>query len=68
MVLNGETITTGASNICPDCKKKLVLEVLHSIAGYYIGTRCNCGPYSRESDYYKTHQKAENCIKNECVW
>jgi len=59
MVLPGETIATGASDQCPDCKLKLVLQVLHSPAGYYIGTWCHCGPYSRESGYYKNSLEAE---------
>ena len=44
---------------CKDCGKRLKLEVLHSNAGYYIGTRCNCGPYSRDSGYFKNPRDAE---------
>jgi len=44
---------------CPDCKKVLKLEVLRSNAGYYIGTQCNCGPYSRNSDYFRSPKDAE---------
>ena len=57
-MLTGETILSGAESTCPDCGVKLVLKVLHTCA-YYIGTECNCGPYSRESDYYKTREEAQ---------
>lgn len=59
MTLKGETIGTGAPSTCPDCGVKLELQVLHSGAGYYIGTFCNCGPYSRESGYYGTREQAQ---------
>lgn len=52
MALPGETIGLGAKPYCPDCGKKLELEVCRSGAGYYIGTQCCCGPYSRESVEY----------------
>ena len=58
MALEGETIHLGAPAICPECKTILKEEVLLSRAGYYIGTRCKCGPYSRESHYYETMTEA----------
>lgn len=54
MALQGETIGLGAPNVCPDCDVKLEEMVLKSAAGFYIGTQCNCGPYSRESLHYWT--------------
>ena len=34
------------------CGKRMLLEVLHTPAGYYLGYYCNkCGPYSRETHY-----------------
>jgi hypothetical protein len=36
---------------CADCAQVLVPRVLRSGAGFYIGTFCHCGPYSRESPY-----------------
>lgn len=62
MVLPGETILTGGPNTCPDCDTKLVFTVMSSMAGYYIGTYCDCGPYSRESGYYKTREDAEKAL------
>jgi len=58
-MLPGETIDSGAPDTCNDCHIKLVPKVCKSGAGYYIGTWCNCGPYSRESGYYPTEEAAE---------
>jgi len=45
---------------CEDCDSDLPLQVLHSGAGYYIGRHCpQCGPYSRETGYYKYRDIAE---------
>jgi hypothetical protein len=63
MALEGECISTGAPSTCPDCKLKLELRVLRSAAGYYIGTFCECGPYSRESGYYSTRGEAERDLE-----
>ena len=59
-MLPGETILSGAPNTCPDCKQELPFRVLKSHAGFYIGTACCCGPYSRETDYYETRELAEH--------
>ena len=58
-MLLGETIATGASPVCDECKITPELQVCKSAAGYYVGTYCYCGPYSRESGYYKTREAAE---------
>lgn len=65
MVLPGETIQTGAAETCPDCGVTPKIEVLSGIsaAGHYIGTMCQCGPYSRESDYFRTRADAEKAFK-----
>ncbi len=63
-MLPGETISSGAPDVCDDCKKTLSNEVLQSAAGYYVGTFCDCGPYSRESGYYSTRQSAEAALKS----
>jgi hypothetical protein len=63
-MLPGETIASGAPSTCPDCKTKLVLQICQSFAGYYIGTWCNCGPYSRESGYYGSREEAEAALKD----
>lgn len=50
---------------CMDCGAKLPAKVLKSGAGYYIGTFCSCcGPYSRESGYYPTHEAAQVELDN----
>lgn len=64
MVLMGETIATGAPKQCEDCQVTLKLQVLSSNAGYYIGTHCDCGPYSRESDYYPKRSAAEKDLSS----
>lgn len=58
-MLSGETIASGASNIRPECDVMLIPKVLRSGAGWYIGTMCDCGPYSRESGYYASRDLAE---------
>jgi hypothetical protein len=35
------------------------LAVHSSAAGFYIGTVCDCGPYTRESGYYRTRALAQ---------
>ena len=63
-MIPGETILTGAPSTCRHCHKKLVFEVLESAAGFYIGTACDCGPYTRESEeYYRTYEEAEAALE-----
>ena len=64
ILLNKETIATGADETCSDCKVHLKLQVCKSAAGFYLGTMCGCGPYSRESDYYSTREQAESALKS----
>lgn len=61
-MLPGETINSGAPSTCPDCHTKLVLRVCLSGAGYYIGSECQCGPYSRESHYFPTQEDASEAL------
>ena len=49
MTLPNETIATGADPRCPDCQTMPKIIAHRSAAGFYIGTWCRCGPYSRES-------------------
>lgn len=59
MTLPGECVND-ARTVCIDCGTELNVRVLSSSAGYYIGFFCpQCGPYSRESNYYKTREQAE---------
>lgn len=63
MVLPGEIF--GGDGYCTDCKIDLPLGVYQSAAGYYVGTFCStCGPYSRESGYYGTREKAAKALKD----
>jgi len=60
-MLPGETIGSGAPNTC--CGEVLKLQVLKT-CGYYVGTFCpHCGPYSRETVYIKTREKAESVME-----
>jgi hypothetical protein len=63
MALPGETIATGATPFCEDCDKVPDLGVYQSSAGFYIGTYCGCGPFSRESGYYETQEAADTDFK-----
>ena len=60
-----ETINSGAAKRCPTCECDVgsALRVCRSAAGYYIGTTCDCGPYSRESGYYHSQEAAEEALK-----
>ncbi len=64
MVMPKETILLGGERTCPDCGVTPEIGVYHSPAGYYVGTYCNCGPYSRESGYYKTQSLALAALQN----
>jgi hypothetical protein len=61
-VIPRETIISGGSPKCNECGVAPPMEVLYSNAGYYIGTMCNCGPYSRESGYFPTYQTAKDAL------
>lgn len=65
----GETIRTGARDHC-DCGDKLEFQVCSSAAGYYIGTQCPvCGPWSRESYYYPSYDRALSALEDDnVVW
>jgi hypothetical protein len=48
------------------CGAELRLDVQHSAAGYYLGYWCEeCGPWSRETDYFKTRKDAEKALELE---
>jgi hypothetical protein len=61
-MLPGETIANGAPSTCTECITELQNQVLRSAAGFYIGTWCECGPYSRESGYYRTEREAQRAL------
>jgi len=49
--------------ICEDCGAPMILDVQYSNAGWYLGYFCgNCGPYSRETGYFATREKAEKAL------
>lgn len=74
MVLPGETLALGASDVCGEkwvdcgetepCQHVFKLQVLSSAAGFYIGTMCpRHGPNTRESGYYKTRELAQRALE-----
>jgi hypothetical protein len=61
-MLPGETILSGATPLCPDCQSGLTLQVLMSGAGYYVGTQCCGGPYTRETGYFHSRKEANGAL------
>lgn len=64
MALPGETILLGARGTCPDCGVTPVMNCYQSFAGWYVGTYCDCGPYSRETEYFATREEAEHELES----
>jgi hypothetical protein len=60
-MMPGETLFTGALATCPDCGVSPELKVLKANS-WYIGTFCDCGPYSRETHYFATKEDAEAAL------
>lgn len=60
MAINGET--GHCYSTCTDCKQELLPQVLKSAAGYYVGTFCHCGPYSRETGYFRTKEEVADVL------
>ena len=59
MAIEGELNGLHPSVKCSECGTDLPLSVCHSMAGYYLGYECHtCGPYSRETDYFRTEDEA----------
>ena len=62
MTLPGECVND-TKTTCHECGTELVIDVQKSAAGYYIGFWCeNCGPYSRESNYFRSYDEAEAAL------
>lgn len=62
MTLPGETLATGAPHTCADCGTTVELAVMMSGAGFYVGSECGCGPYSRESGYFRDRAAAQAAL------
>lgn len=63
MDLTGQTIATGKPKQCVKCRQIPALQVVGCGDGYYIGTVCDCGPYTRESDHYGTSREANDRLR-----
>lgn len=64
MAMDGETLASGGEKVCQECGTTPVLGVHRSAAGHYVGTYCECGPYSRESGYYASREKAQQAFES----
>jgi len=67
MALEGETLCGKGGTYelsCDDCGELIPFKVCRSNAGFYVGTWCKCGPYSRESAYYGTVEGAEQALNS----
>jgi len=62
MVMQGETLATGAPDFCKRCQTFVSMSVMQSGAGWYIGSFCDCGPYSRESGYFSKKEEADKAF------
>jgi hypothetical protein len=63
-MIPGETVASGAPVTCgkEPCGATGPM-VTRSAAGWYVGYYCaRCGPYSRESIYYKTAEEASDAL------
>ncbi len=65
MAIEGEL--NGVHGTQCDCGAELKLDVhMSGGGGYYLGYWCDqCGPWSRESDYFKTRADAEKALERE---
>lgn len=62
MAMEGE-LKGAEGTICSECGRALTLQVCFSGAGYYLGYLCPCcGPYSRESEYFRTEKEAQAAL------
>ena len=62
MTLPGEYVND-TQTVCIECGAQLNIQVLSSAADYYIGFFCHqCGPYRRESGYYRSREEAEMAL------
>lgn len=51
--------------VCDECGEALPLKVLKSGGGYYLGRHCpNCGPYGRESGYFRKEKDALEALQS----
>ena len=55
MTQPGECVN-GTTTICHECGTELNIDIQKRAAGFYVGFFClECGPYSRESGYYRSY-------------
>jgi hypothetical protein len=50
---------------CDTCDTALTPQVMSTMGGFYVGTACKCGPFSRETDYFGTEAEARTALTQE---
>lgn len=66
-MLPGETLQNGAEEICSLCGCIAEVKPMSSAAGWYLGSACGCGPYTRESVYYPSRERLDIAIREDMV-
>lgn len=61
-MLPKETIVAGAEPHCDLCNSGVNVEVCQGMSGWYIGTDCSCGPFSRETEYFASEEEARKAL------
>lgn len=62
MAQPGECVNA-TRTVCFNCGTDLSVKVCQSAAGFYIGFFCpHCGPYSRESGYFRSREEAKQAL------
>ncbi|MFH1983206.1 MAG: hypothetical protein ABIL58_15290 [Pseudomonadota bacterium] len=68
MTLPGECVNE-VRTLCCECQSVMDIGVQRSAAGYYVGFFCPCcGPYSRESGYYRSFEEAQEALDSGLYW
>lgn len=58
-MLPGECLMADAPSVCPNCQQVPRTSIHREDRGSWVQTWCDCGPYSRETDYLPSHEHAE---------
>ena len=68
MLLPKESVRSKAIDDCDECSGPLEFRICSSLAGYYVGIFCgDRGPYTRESEYYRSKQDLERDLRSNTV-
>lgn len=60
----GETVATGASNLCGECAKVLELQVCSTPRGFFLGYWCDeHGVHTRETGWYPKEETVKRILE-----